>query len=157
MVTTSAQPPIDHRNSKAPQIIADQILWVRRDRQTTPMHVLKLVYLCHGWLLGISDSALIHEPVEAWRYGPVIPSVYHAYKFFGGENIDVDPIDRSAEFDEDQLHSLKIVDAIYGHLSAIHLSALTHRPGTPWDVTQRRYGFGSIIGDQLIRDHFKTF
>jgi uncharacterized phage-associated protein len=120
------------------------------------MHVLKLVYLCHGWLLGMCDRSLIYEPVEAWRYGPVVPSVYHVYKHFGGGHINADHVDRSTELDEDQLRSLEVVDAVYGHLNAVHLSALTHRPGTPWDVTVRSLGFGSTIQDSLIRDHFKT-
>ena len=37
------------------------------------MHAIKLVYLCHGWMLGIYGRSLIGEPVEAWRYGPVVP------------------------------------------------------------------------------------
>ena len=44
------------------------------------MHVLKLVYVCHGWMLGIHGAPLITEPVEAWTYSPVVPTVYHRYK-----------------------------------------------------------------------------
>ena len=149
--------PTDRQNAKSPQIVSDQILWLRRDRQmTTPMHVLKLVYLCHGWLLGSSNRILIYEPVEAWRYGPVVPSVYHVYKQFGGGNIDIEHVDRSSEFDQDQLEVFSFVDEVYGHLNAVQLSALTHRPGTPWDVTVRHYGYGHSIPNTLIRDHFET-
>ena len=62
----------------SPRPVAEQILWLRgREIETTPMHVLKLVYLCHGWCLGFTGEALINEPVEAWTYGPVVPTVYH--------------------------------------------------------------------------------
>ncbi len=119
------------------------------------MHLIKLVYLCHGWLLALDDRPLIFEQVEAWRYGPVVPSIYHAYKFFGGSPIDVDTSDRTGDFDDGQQQAIQFVDGTYGHLSAIQLSALTHRPGTPWDVTRRLYGIGYPIENSLIRNHFK--
>ena len=34
-------------------------------------------------------------------------------------------------------------------------SALTHRPGTPWDITRKKYGLGTPIPDELILEHFK--
>jgi uncharacterized phage-associated protein len=119
------------------------------------MHVLKLVYLCHGWTLGLHEMALIHEPVEAWRYGPVVPSVYHSYKSFGGGPIDTTPADRSGEFNRAQVEAIQLVHDVYGDFSAVQLSALTHRPGTPWDLTRKQYGLGAVIPDELILDHFK--
>ena len=70
--------PVDART------VAEAVLWIRRDVQTTPMHIIKLVYLSHGWMLGLHDTPLLWEPVEAWQYGPVVPSVYHLYKGWGG-------------------------------------------------------------------------
>ena len=46
----------------------------------TPMQITKLVYLAHGWFLGFHKQPLIIEDVQAWRFGPVIPPVYHAFK-----------------------------------------------------------------------------
>ena len=37
------------------------------------MQVLKLVYYCHAWMLGLYGRPLIRQPIEAWRYGPVVP------------------------------------------------------------------------------------
>ena len=65
-------------------LVADQILWLRREIESTPMHMIKLVYLSHGWMLGLRERSLINEAVEAWRYGPVVPSVYHRFKSFVG-------------------------------------------------------------------------
>ena len=86
VATAPSQSEVDLTDAAAPSLIAEQILWQRRDVDTTPMHVLKLTYLCHGWMLGIYDHALINEPVEAWQYGPVVPSLYHKYKKFGRRN-----------------------------------------------------------------------
>src|SRR5277367_2017193 len=52
-------------------------------KKLDPMQLLKLVYFAHGWYLADSGAPLIDEMVEAWRYGPVIPSLYHEFKAFG--------------------------------------------------------------------------
>ena len=83
-------------------IVASQILWLRRDAETTPMHILKMAYLAHGWMLGIFEEPLIYEPVDAWRYGPVVPILYHKYKSFRGDPISVVPVDMSDTFNDDQ-------------------------------------------------------
>ena len=141
--------------SREPRLAAEQILWLRRGTETTPMHVLKLVYISHGWTLGLYGRSLINEPAEAWRYGPVVPSVYHRYKSFRGDPITTEPVDRSDAFDDEQRDVIQQVHEVYGDFTALQLSALTHKPGTPWDVTYREYGAGVIIRNELIRDYYK--
>lgn len=49
----------------------------------SPMKLQKLLYYAHGWHLAVTDRPLLNEFVEAWRWGPVIPSIYHEFKEFG--------------------------------------------------------------------------
>ena len=126
-------------------VVSQQILWLRRDTGTTPMHVIKLVYLCHGWTLGLKDAPLITEPVEAWRYGPVVPSTYHTYKAFGGGPITVVPQERTADMDDLQARLIVAVLNAYQSYSALQLSNITHQPGTPWHETYHVWGEGCII------------
>ena len=141
---------------KRAKTVSEQILWLRRDIETTPMHAIKLVYLCHGWMLGIHDRSLISESVEAWRYGPVVPSIYHRYKSFRGDAIITDPADQEGEFDGEQNELIEAVTEAYRSYSAWDLSAITHEPGTPWHkVYQNGRGEGSIIPNALIRDHYR--
>ena len=55
-------------------------------KENRPIHLLglvKRVYIAHGFSLAMLDKPLIDprfDPVEAWKYGPVIPSVYHSFK-----------------------------------------------------------------------------
>ena len=51
--------------------------------EVTPMKLLKLVYIAHGWSLGLFGEPLIDEAVVAWTYGPVIPDLYKVLKDYG--------------------------------------------------------------------------
>ena len=139
------------------RLVAEQLLWLRRDVATTPMHVLKLAYISHGWMLGLMDDVLLYEQVEAWRYGPVVPSVYRRYKAFGGHAIDLTSVDRSADLDQMQRSVIEAVDDVYRDFSAIELSSLTHKNDTPWHKTVRMHGVGAIIPNSVISEYYKEF
>ena len=137
------------------QIVAEQILWLRREIATTPMHILKLAYISHGVMLWIANKDLLYEPVEAWRYGPVVPSVYHRYKAFGGQAIDISTVDQSANLGGAELFAIQSVDDIYRDVSALKLSGLTHQVGTPWHTTVQQYGVGAIIPNDVILSYYQ--
>lgn len=147
----------DHGATRSSLVVAEHVLWLRRlaDLDTTPMHVLKIVYVCHGWMLAANDEALITEPVEAWTYGPVVPTVYHRYKRYGAQSILEGADDRSGELGESAKALIGVIEEAYRPYTAVQLSALTHQPGTPWDVTRRRHGIGAVIPNELIQSHFK--
>ena len=129
---------IDLTSSVPSQLVAEYLLWIRRGLETTPMHILKLTYLCHGWMLGLAERSLISEPAEAWQYGPVVPSLYHRYKSFRGNPIRVEPLDKSLELAIEQRGLIKTVEEVYREYTAWELSSLTHQPGTPWDIVRKR-------------------
>ena len=144
--TTESRPAIQ---------VAEQILWLRREIDTTPMHLLKLTFLAHGWMLGLNGKALVYDAVEAWRYGPVIPNIYHRYKSFGGDAVTAEPIDGTDRFSDSQQSLIEEVVEAYRSYTAFDLSDITHRPGTPWDLVYRTYGEGAIIPNELIRDYYR--
>ena len=129
--------------------------FVEGARFFTPLQVNKLVYFCHGWMLGLHKKPLIREYVEAWAYGPVVPIVYRALKNFGGEPIS-DPIAGvpEADFDEFEDDLVKQVCEKYGRLSGIRLSALTHAPGTPWEQVWKPQSRNLVIPNELIQRHY---
>jgi len=113
----------------------------------TPMQLQKLVYFAHGWSLGLGRGPLIDEPVYAWKFGPVIDSIYHEFKAFGNNSIPekasfLQRDDKSGRWvtitpeipENDELTKL-LLDAIwdkYGRLSGFTLSQLSHTPEGPW-------------------------
>ena len=122
--------------------------------ETTPMHVQKLAYLCHGWTLGLESKPLIHELVEAWRYGPVIPSIYHAYKPYGAEHIELDFQNNSQLFKKYERGIIDSILDLYWDYSAFDLSAITHLSGSPWEIIYNSKGEGAPIPNKLIKEYY---
>lgn len=138
-----------------PIIVAEHLLWHAGEasRILTPMQILKLVYIAHGWMLGLSSRPLINEPAEAWRYGPVVRSVYRRYRKYRGDPISEPRIDRKARFDDYQQDLLRQVSENYRDYSGIQLSRLTHQPGTPWSIAWEA-GL-PVIPNELIKDYYR--
>jgi uncharacterized phage-associated protein len=124
-----------------------------------PLKLQKLVYLAHGWSLVFLKRPLILDPIEAWRYGPVVPTLYHDFRKFGASPITEYPqTTESAPLDEQAKSLLETVWQRYRSLSPIQLSMLTHEPGYAWDLARRDtdsapWG-GPTIPDSLIEDEF---
>lgn len=140
----------------------------RRDgEQLDPMKLIKLVYLGHSWHLATRGEPLINENVEAWPYGPVIPTVYHAFKKYGSQPIEraaVEVSDKGVETptmipgDTESIDVLEKVWEVYRGFSGIELSTLTHQDDSPWAVAREKAGPSKVRGvdipDDLIQDHF---
>lgn len=125
----------------------------------TPMKLIKLVYISHGWYLGLTDQALIAENPEAWKYGPVIPSLYQRFKIYKNNPIiwTNNPNYSTGNPSLDQF--LDRIWSVYGQYSGTELSAKTHMPGTPWDKTWndlKKQNRSSLqISDFDIKNHYK--
>jgi len=138
--------------------VAKYLLINRQDESSpifSPMKIIKLVYTAHGWMLGINSRPLIKEPVEAWRYGPVIRELYRNIKQFRNNPIDPDALPEidEVEFDNDETDVMNEVLSEYERFTAMELSAITHANGTPWDVTHKQNRV--IIPKDLIEEHYR--
>jgi uncharacterized phage-associated protein len=120
------------------------------------MRLLKLVYISHGWMLALCDQPLFRESAEAWKYGPVVSSVYHAYKQFGGNTITAIPQAEPSGFSDNEKSIMSQVWTIYLPYNALQLSALTHSPNSPWAITVRESGLGARISNDLIKEYYRT-
>ncbi len=107
---------------------------------------------------------MFYDRIEAWQYGPVIPSLYHQLKQFGRKPITKQIMDY--DFYEDEFFYWKLqADTptellireswnYYKVLSPGKMVDLTHDPGTPWRQTVLAKGFNAEIEDRLIKEHF---
>lgn len=126
-------------------------------RPLTPMQLLKLVYIAHGWMLGLYGRPLIRDDVQAWQYGPVIPRLYDHLRAYKGQPVDRTlPVSPGAdELDETAIDLIDQVYEIYGHMTGMALSRITHAAGTPWEQTYAPGSFGRVIPSDLIADHYR--
>ena len=136
---------------------------VSEDEALTHMKLQKMAYCLHGWHLAVSDAPACAQLAEAWKYGPVWSELYHALKHHGHELIrnfvtDLDENGRvvfytvpkaNREFHE----MVEEVWRKYAPYSAVELSEMTHKPGTPW--AKARALSMPFISNDHIRDHFR--
>jgi uncharacterized phage-associated protein len=144
----------------------------RSGKKLDPMQLQKLVYFAHGWNLALNQAPLIDDTVEAWQYGPVIPTLYHEFKHFGrgpitrkasslrfvdGDRLEfVEPTLESGHATQSARDLLDVIWRAYGTLTGVQLSNLTHEAGSPWYVTwHNAQGRKNVdIPDRLIQEHF---
>ena len=128
------------------------------DRNTlTPMQLLKLVYIAHGWHLGLFGRPLIRDSVEAWQYGPVIPRLYEDVRRFRGAPITdflPTPLRRDPLSEEDERFLADVYER-YGRRDGLELSRLTHARGTPWSRVYEDGTFGRTISDDLVQAYYE--
>lgn len=138
-------------------VIADYILKLANERgeALTPLKLIKLVYICHGWMLALYNRPLLSDPIEAWPYGPVVRSLYDKVKEFKSSPVTVKLSDQNEDLDEDAKKLINQVVDRYSNFSAIDLSNMAHAPDTPWSKTWNAAQKTTIISNDLIEDYFK--
>ena len=151
-------------------IVGDYLL-THSEKPLTSMQVNKLAYISHGWNLAIYDKPLVSESIEAWKYGPVIPSLYHRFKKYGAEVItaigycDTKLLSESikdrktfieSEFTTEEEKTMKTV--IYRHRdhNGNQLSGITHKKGSPWHQCYVKDEMYVDIPNDLIKEYYKN-
>ncbi|MBV8633049.1 MAG: DUF4065 domain-containing protein [Burkholderiaceae bacterium] len=143
--------------------IANRFLQLAQNsgRQLTNMQLQKLVFLAHGFALGLLNRPLTFHNVHAWQFGPVIPKLYKSLQAYGNGTVTA-PL-KSPSPDQDALlytddEAKAIIAGVwnaYGQWNGSKLSALTHLPESPWDIVWnqegRRY---DVIPNEIIREHY---
>ncbi|WCM42459.1 DUF4065 domain-containing protein [Flavobacterium sp. CBA20B-1] len=127
----------------------------------TPMKLIKLVYIAHGWCLGLTGKPLITETPEAWKYGPVIPSIYAKFKSY--RNNPILPLEISTDNLNIGNTDKEFLDKIwltYGKETGTQLSNRTHQPNTPWSIIWNKLENGEMkysfqIPNDLIKEHYR--
>lgn len=141
--------------------VANEFLKLAKEDQTSidPMKLQKLIYLAHGWSLVFLKQPLVREKIKAWKYGPVIPSLYDEFREFRAN-----PILRTASaeassnaLDSASINLIRKVWETYRDQTAIQLSTMTHEPGFAWDLARRisQPWEDPTIEDGLILDEFQ--
>ncbi|OZG51734.1 hypothetical protein PSRA_0814 [Pseudoscardovia radai] len=124
-----------------PSYIANAILArsFRDGVPVTPMKLQKLLFFVCCMYQRNTGRRLVSERFQAWRYGPVCPSVYVEFKGFRSGRITryaQDALGKSYVIDEGSSPALRsVLDVVWDRMKgydAVYLSRVTHLPGSAW-------------------------
>ncbi len=140
----------------------------KNDHSLDNLKLNKIVYISLGFSLGLNSFDLFEEEVQAWRFGPVIPELYHHFKERRASTINnlagiyrapkindlIEP-----EIDKEEIEILKTLETvwvIYKGETGLDFIEMTHQKGTPWD----KYYDGrknKVIDREFIEAYYKFF
>lgn len=110
----------------------------------------KLLYYMQGFHLAFFEKPLFDEEIEAWMYGPVVPSVYSHFKSNGNNGIKYEG--EAIKLTDKEELLFNEVYRVYGAYSALGLMNLTHSE-LPWTSTPT--GVGHTIDKEKLMTYFK--
>jgi uncharacterized phage-associated protein len=128
--------------------------------------LMKRVYITHGFCLAIFNRSALDsrfDVVEAWKLGPVIPSVYDSFKHFKNNPVTEEAVTLTNSEYEYKIVKLEdedvkgISDAVwirYAGFSDSQLVELLHRKGTPWGLCYEK-GKNNVIPDLYTKVYYK--
>lgn len=102
-----------------------------------PMSLEKLVYYAQAFHLALSDEPLFSDEIQAWKWGPVVPSVYKRYAGYGSDPIITLVDGEAVHVGERVEHFLADLVGFFGRNTAINLSRATHLE-SPWIEASKR-------------------
>ena len=151
-----------HANPHHPVAIANYLVEkaALEGRHLDILQLVDLVYLAHGWCLGITDYPLLSTRIEAWKYGPVVPEVYEAFRLHGN-TIRARAKDENgrlyqAEMDDEQARIVNKVYDTYKDLEPARLSYLAHHKGTPWHEIRSAGDYYVAIPNEKIHTYYRN-
>ncbi|MES0490900.1 MAG: type II toxin-antitoxin system antitoxin SocA domain-containing protein [Leptospirales bacterium] len=141
----------------------------KQESVVTPLKLMKLAYISYGWYSAFYNKQLFSDTIEAWKYGPVIPSIYHDYKRYKNNPITHMPNKYNAQKIKEKLASdipknntgitaLQLIDSVidnYSKINGLLLSSMTHADGTPWDLVNDG-SRNNVISFDVIQSYYQN-
>lgn len=138
-----------------------------RHKELRPLKLMKLVYIAYGYGLALLDRSILDprfDRVEAWRLGPVIPSVYHSFKMYGKSPITkkttfIISSDDGISIKEPCLSDEKVKELCvfvwdkYSPHGDSKLVTILHGVGTPWGRVYEE-GMNREIPETLTKAYY---
>ena len=139
----------------------------KKDHDIDNLKLNKIVYISLGFSLALLNKDIFNEEVQAWKYGPVIPSLFHEFKHCGKNTIRKQSTEYSYSknkkynpvIDKQDLSLkdvLSIVWKLYKNKTGAKLIELTHGENTPWSMSKSTpIEWNTIIPKELIKKYYK--
>lgn len=144
--------------------------YILATRVCTHLELEKLVYMCYANYLCATRKRLFEDEIYAFKYGPVVWSVYEKYK--GTKDIEEGlaseehlkdgyskmPARSRILFAEDGITKMSHINAtleMCKRLTASDLVNITHVIGGPWDSVKKDISYAKIPDSIILAKHYK--
>lgn len=123
---------------------------------------IKLVYISHGWFLGLLERPLIEETVEVWENGPVIRELYDVIKDARSQHGLPDPeklrklLEEYPAVDRDSIEAdlISLIADKYGDYDGKRLRELTRTKNSPWNYAIATAQL--VVKNGIIQAYYRT-
>lgn len=132
-------------------------------KDMTCLKLMKIVYISYAWYLCLFDKEMFSERPQAWKFGPVFPSLYYALKISQDQPIDdyVAIFEPGKESEEeipiipegDKDISSIVVNAFYAYKDKTEdeLTDIMHRAGGAWESAFEEGLYSDMVNWELIK------
>lgn len=112
----------------------------------------KMLYYEQGYHLGAFGTPLFDEDIEAWLYGPAVPSVFRHFRSYGTGGI-LPSSDSEVMLSEDEEILFNEVFDAYVDFSAYGLMRNTHKE-PPWRQAYMNQRDSRVISPKNMKTYF---
>lgn len=155
---TATPSPLDNTSMASARDIADFLLQVSSEEEEvtliTQMHLHKLLYYVQGWSLAMRGQPIFPDGIEAWTHGPVVQSLYSAYRDNVDQPIPV-PESQTSLSEEDQDFVKSVWEGYKGY-SAGKLRQMTHQE-SPWILARDGYESHERCNQEISQANMRDF
>ena len=130
-------------------------LAARSGQDLSPMQIVRLAYICQGWMMALYDRPLFTDPIFTGKFGPEIPDLLNAFKIArDGRIIFAPPASTASPLEALEEDVVAQVLENYGQFDDAALHELTAKPGTPWHHAISRHSAALQIPLDWLRTYY---
>jgi len=120
--------------------------------EVSNLRLQKLLYFIQAIILCKTNVPCFSDDMEAWPFGPVIPSVYYTYRIFGNMNIILSEQETMPIIDEATKLFIDNILKVCRRYKTFQLVEITHHQ-SPW-IDAHKNGSKGIIEKSALKNYF---
>lgn len=120
----------------------------------TNLKLQKLLYFAQAVSLSVKNQPLFNDKIEAWKFGPVVPTVYQVLKAYSNSPVEI--TSQTQEMPTEAATLLEDVWNVYGKFSAHELVNISHNH-LPWKNVYLSGASEKEITQDSIKAYYKDY
>ena len=123
----------------------------------THLKLQKILYFAQAAYLSLQGKPLFNDEIQAWKYGPVIPTVYKHFQKYKNDPLPEVALNERIKQDEETQTFLQGIWELFGKYSASELVEITHNQA-PWKEAYKEVGTtgeNAVISLESMMEYYK--